>query len=66
MKKQLLLTNFTLAILMITKADHTPSIFLFFSSNDKLVADIKSCLQNKGQQKDKSTSHKFIDFPARQ
>ena len=66
MKKQPLLTNFTLAILMITKADHTPSIFLFFSSNDKLVADIKSCLQNKGQQKDKSTSHKFIDFPARQ
>ena len=51
---------------MITKAGHTPSIFLFFSSNDKLVADIKSCLQNKGQQKDKSTSHKFIDFPARQ
>ena len=66
MKKQPIFTNFTLAILIIAKTDHTPSIFLFFSSNDKLVADIKSCLQNKGQQKDKSISHKFIDFPARQ
>lgn len=66
MKKQPLLTNFTLAILMITKADHTPSIFSFFSSNDKLVADMKSCLQNNVQQKDKSTSHKLKDSPARQ
>ena len=66
MKKQPIFTNFTLAILIIAKTDHTPSIFLFFSSNDKLVADMKSCLQNNVQQKDKSTSHKLKDSPARQ
>ena len=51
MEKQPILTNFTLAILIIAKTDRTSSIFLFFSSNYKLVADIKSFLQNKGQKK---------------
>ena len=52
MEKQPILTNFTLAIFIIAKTDRTSSIFFFFfSSNYKLVADIKSSLQNKGQKK---------------
>lgn len=39
------------------------SLFMVY---DKLMTSKKNCLQNKGQYKDNSTSHRFIYFPARE
>ena len=37
-----------------------------FRVYDKLMTSKKNCLQNKGQYKDNSTSHRFIYFPVRE